>query len=179
MQEDYKTGATIQWTSKAVARENPSLQRDNLMKTGLNDNDSNAIRTDLIRGIKDPRYMTLEQMKACKEHAIARKRMYRCTQSEFRKDHLRQCLLKAEQGKNTEKCLGIRQKMVHGGTKKIWYCINRSQNDLYSPDPIVVTQMVNCMAEDSTSKEETEQFIFEETEQRFQLAANAPIETTE
>ena len=38
--------------------------------------------------------------------------------------------------------------------------------------------MVNRMAEDSTSKEAMEQFIFEETEQKFQLAANAPIETT-
>ena len=38
--------------------------------------------------------------------------------------------------------------------------------------------MVIGTAEDLTSKEETEQFIFEETEQRFQLAANALIETT-
>ena len=35
------------------------------------------------------------------------------------------------------------------------------------------------MAEDSTSKEETEQFIFKESEQRFQLADNVPTETTE
>ena len=38
--------------------------------------------------------------------------------------------------------------------------------------------MVIGTAEDLTSKEETEQFIFEETEQRFQLEANATIETT-
>ena len=38
--------------------------------------------------------------------------------------------------------------------------------------------MVNRMAEESTSKEETDQFIFEETEQRFQLGANLPIERT-
>ena len=38
--------------------------------------------------------------------------------------------------------------------------------------------MVNGMAEESKIKEDTEQFFFEETEQKFQLAANAPIETT-
>ena len=38
--------------------------------------------------------------------------------------------------------------------------------------------MVNGMAEDSTSKEDKEQFIFKETEQIFQLEANMPIGTT-
>ena len=68
--------------------------------------------------------------------------------------------------------------MVREGNKNMWYCITRYQNDPHSPAPTVVNLMVNGMAEDSTIKEDTEQFIFEETEQRFQLEANAPIETT-
>ena len=121
MQEDYKTISTIQWTSayKALIR----------WKTELTDNDSNVIRTSLRRGTEDPRQMTLEQMKEGKEHAIARKRTYRCTHSEIRKDHLRQCILKAEHGKNTNKYCGIRKKMVREGNKKMWYCINQSQNN--------------------------------------------------
>ena len=63
-------------------------------KTGLADNDSNTIRTALRRGIGDPRQMTSEKLKESEEHAIARKRMYRCTHSELRKDHIRQCLSK-------------------------------------------------------------------------------------
>ena len=92
-------------------------------KTGLADNDSNAIRTALRRGIEDPIQMTLEKMKEGGEHSIARKRTYNCTHSELRKDHLLQCLLKAEHGKNMEKCHCIRQKMVREQNKKMWYCI--------------------------------------------------------
>ena len=92
-------------------------------KTGMADNYSNAIRTALRRGIEDPRQMTLEQMKEGEEHAIAWKRTYRCTHSDLRKEHIRQCLLKAEHRKNMEKCRGIRPKMGHEVNKKMWYCI--------------------------------------------------------
>ena len=98
-------------------------------KTGLAENDSNTIRTAQIRGIEDPRHMKLGQTKDGEEHAIAHKRMYYCTHSEIRKDHLRQCILKAEHGKNTNKYCGIRKKMVREGNKKMWYCINQSQNN--------------------------------------------------
>ena len=92
-------------------------------KTRLADNDSNAIRTALRRGIEDPIQMELEKMKEGEEHAIARKRTYRCTYSELRKEHIRQCLLKAEHGKNMEKCRGICPKMGREVNKKMWYCI--------------------------------------------------------
>ena len=121
MQEDYKRAAKIKWTSKYVAQENPSVQSANTVENRAAENDSNTIRTAQIRGIEDPRHMKLGQTKDGEEHAIAHKRMYYCTHSELRKDHLRQCLLKAEHGKNMEKCRGIRQKTVREGNKKMWY----------------------------------------------------------
>ena len=57
----------------------------------------------------------------------------------------------------------------------MWYFINRSQKDTRSATPHLVQRMVDGVVQESTTKEETEEFVFEENEYRFQLAADAPI----
>jgi len=68
--------------------------------------------------------------------------------------------------------------MEREGNKKMWWFINRSQKDPHTAAPHVVSRMVDGVAQDSQSQEETERFVFDETEFRFQLAADAPISKT-
>ena len=60
----------------------------------------------------------------------------------------------------------------------MWYFINRSQKDTRSATPHLVQRMVDGVVQESTTKEETEEFVFEENEYRLQLAADAPISKT-
>ena len=60
----------------------------------------------------------------------------------------------------------------------MWYVINRYQKDPGGKSIHSVQKVVNGQVVDSTSKEETVQFIFGETEFRFQLANDAPISKT-
>ena len=62
----------------------------------------------------------------------------------------------------------------------MWYFINRSQKDPRSK-AVHIVQRVSAedgTIEDSTTKEDTEDFIFAENEYRFQLANDAPISST-
>ena len=70
--------------------------------------------------------------------------------------------------------------MEQEGQKKMWYFINRSQKDPRSK-AVHIVQRVSAedgTIEDSTTKEDTEDFIFAENEYRFQLANDAPISST-
>ena len=70
--------------------------------------------------------------------------------------------------------------MEREGQKKMWYFINRSQKDPRSK-AVHIVQRVSAKdgtIEDSTTKEDTEDFIFAENEYRFQLANDAPISST-
>ena len=94
------------------------------------------------------------------------------------KGHLRECLLKTESEKKPERATDIKQKTEREGNKKMWYFINWSQKDprsIAAPHVVSLILMVGGVAQDSTRKSETEQFVFNETEYCFRLAADAPI----
>jgi len=157
------------WAYKALIR----------WKKGNPCNQTNIIRMAIRREIcDDPRQMTLEQMQAGEAYARNRKRLLRDLAPGLRKVHLRNCLMRAEHAKDETKAKGIKAKMEREGQKKMWYFINRSQKDLRSGAFHVVERVVDGVVQESTDQEETEQFIFDEAEMRFQLAAEAPIEST-
>ena len=61
----------------------------------------------------------------------------------------------------------------------MWYFINRSQKDPRSGAPHIVKQETSLGGtEDSTCKDDTEGFIFDTIEYRFQLVNDAPISKT-
>ena len=147
-------------------------------KKGNCRNDSNIIRTALRREIPNPKEMTLQEMEEGVRYTKAKKRELRDTAPELRKTHLRECLLKAESSKDEEKAKSVKAVIEREENKKMWYFINRSQKDTRSAAPHLVQRMVDGVVQESTTKEETEEFVFEENEYRFQLAADAPISKT-
>ena len=147
-------------------------------KKGNCRNDSNIIRTALRREIPNPKEMTLQEMEEGVRYTKAKKRELRDTATGLRKTHLRECLLKAESSKDEEKAKSVKAVIEREGSKKMWYFINRSQKDTRSAAPHLVQRMVDGIVQESTTKEETEEFVFEENEYRFQLAADAPISKT-
>ena len=73
--------------------------------------------------------MSLKKMEEGVAYAKARKRVYQTTHPQLRQDHLRDRLLKAEADKNEKAVREIKQKIEQEGGKKMWYMINRSQQD--------------------------------------------------
>ena len=61
---------------------------------------------------------------------------------------------------------------------KMWIHINKSQKDARSKSIFHAQRMVEGEVEEATTKEEAEQFIFDETGLRFQLAKDAPLSKT-
>ena len=131
-------------------------------KKGNCRNDSNIIRTALRREIPNPKEMTLQEMEEGVRYTKAKKRELRDTAPWLRKTHLRECLLKAESSKDEGKAKSIKAVIEREGNKKMWYFINRSQKDTRSAAPHLVQRMVDGVVQESTTKEETEEFVFEE-----------------
>jgi len=119
-------------------------------------------------------------MERAVDFAKAQKRLLRGKASELRKEHLRECLLKAKASNDEARTRGIKAKMEQEGQKKMWYFINRSQKDPRSKAVRIVQQVSakDGAIKDSTTKEDTEDFIFAENEYRFQLANDTPISGT-
>ena len=141
-------------------------------------NVSNLIRYAKRRGIENPKELSLEQLQAGVQYAKAQKRLRKGTASGLRREHLRECLLDAESKNQEDRARGIKATIQREKNAKMWYVINRSQKDPGGKSIHSVQKVVNGQVVDSTSKEETVQFIFGETEFRFQLATDAPINKT-
>ena len=62
--------------------------------------------------------------------------------------------------------------------QKMWYFINRSQKDPRCGAFHFVQRVVDDVVQESTTQTSTEDYIFEEIEMRFELAAQAPISGT-
>ena len=61
----------------------------------------------------------------------------------------------------------------------MWYFINQSQKDPRCGSFHQVQHVVDGQTQESRNQDDTEDYIFEETEYMFQLAAQAPIESTQ
>ena len=147
-------------------------------KEGRPCNGSNIIRTALQRGIENPRQMWLQQMKDSEKICRARKQNLRKTAAALRTNHLRTCYLEAERRQDKERARSIKARMEREGQKKMWYFISRSQKDPRCGSFHVVQKMEGDTVVESVGQEEAEDFIFDEAEYRFQLAAEAPISET-
>jgi len=147
-------------------------------KSGNSCNSSNIIRTALRRGIENPRQMSIDHMRMNEKYCKARKRLLKDSAPQLRRDHLRSQLLQAEKKKDSEKKRTIKARMRRETDKKMWYFINRSQKDPRCGAFHFVQKVVDGEIQESTNQEETEEFVFEENEMRFQLAAEAPISST-
>ena len=79
-------------------------------------------------------------------------------------------MVRAEADGNQEKVKVVKTTIESKGTKKMWYCINRSQTDPHRPSPHVVQRAMDRKVEESTSKQETKSCIFEENHYKFDLA---------
>ena len=119
--------------------------------------------------------MTLLQMEDAVAFAQAQERLLRSKAPELRRKHLRECFLKADTQKGTERAKGINAKMERNGQQKMWFFVILSRKDPCSDAAHIVhrTQSEDAVIEDSTYKEDTENFIFEENEYCFQLANDA------
>ena len=108
----------------------------------------------------------------------ARKVNLRETTPALRQNHLHMQLVDAESKEQKERAKAVKAKMERERQCKMWFFINRSQKDPRCGAFHTVQRMEGDSVVESTSQEETEQFIFDETEYRFQLAAEAPISRT-
>ena len=148
-------------------------------KKGNSGNVSNIMRTALRRGIDNPREMSLQEMENAVLYCQGRKRLLKETAPSIRREEQRNKLLEAEAAKKTTRAKKIRANINREGNRKMWYFINRSQKDPRSGAPHIVQRETPLGGtEDSTCKEDTEGFIFDTIEYRFQLANDAPISKT-
>ncbi len=148
-------------------------------KKGNPGNYSNIIRTSIRCGISNnPRQLTLEQMQSGEAYCCYRKRLLRDSAPGLRKVHQRNCLIRAEYKKQPEKVRSIKAQMERESQRKMWFFINRSQKDPRCGAFHQVKRIVNGVEKESEGQVECEDFIFEENEFRFQLAAEAPISST-
>jgi len=147
-------------------------------KTGNSCNSSNIIRTALRRGISNPRQLSLEQMQLNERYSKARRRLLKDTAPQLRKEHLRSQLLSAERKQDEEQRKRIQAKIHRETSKKMWYFINRSQKDPRCGAFHFVQRVVDNVVQELTTQTSTEDYIFEETEMRFKLAAQALISST-
>jgi len=140
-----------------------------------NSSSSNIIRRTLRQGVPYPRQMALEEMEAHAKYCKALKQQLKGGDSFLRYTHIHNCLIDAHTKKDKVRAQQIKAKMEKEANSKMWYWINRSQKDPRCSAFHVMQRVVGRVVQESDGQEETEDFIFEETEVRFQLAAEAPI----
>ena len=148
------------------------------LKEGKARNVPNIMRHARCNGISNPEELTVQQLSAGVTYAKAKKKLLKSTAPAKRHDQLREWLLEAESKHQQERAKGIKEKMEREGNKKMWYVINRSQKDPGGKAIHTVQRVIDGELQESIQQEDTEQFIFEETEVRFGLANDAPISRT-
>ena len=122
--------------------------------------------------------MALEEMERHAAYCCARKRLLQGGALFLRWTHLRNCLIEAHAKRDKKRARQIKEKMEREASGKMWYWINRSQKDRRCGSFHTVQRVVNGVVEESQTREETERFIFDETEVRIHLATDAPISST-
>ena len=148
------------------------------LKRGQVKHKGHCLRTARRRGLPHPESLTLE---ACEEgfaYARGRKRDLRSSAPARRQTHLQDLLMDAEAKGDAERATKVRGVIKREGDKKMWYCINRSQKDPRGGATIIVQKQSEDGLVESATKDETEGLLFEEIEYRFELAKEAPINST-
>jgi hypothetical protein len=133
-------------------------------KEGRPSNGSNIIQTALWRGIENPRQLFLMQMKDAENICQACKCNLQATAPALRKNHLLMGYMESIRKKDKERRRAIKARMERKGKNNMWYFINRSQKDPRCGAFHRVQKMTGDTVMESSTQEETEQFIFEETE---------------
>ena len=87
-------------------------------------------------------------------------------------------LLSDESKNNVEEAEHIKAQMERECQRKMWYFINRSEKDPQCGAFHIVQRWEDETTVESCNQEDPEDFIFEETDYRFQIIAEAPISKT-
>ena len=131
-------------------------------------------------GITDSQGLNQTEIEEGLSHAKARRKLLKLEAPALRRMQLKTDHLKAVCEGKDSKATDILNKIKSEEAKKMWFHISQSMKGQRSGSIMKVQKIgPDGVVMESGSKEETENMIFEETEFRFKLAADAPISATE
>ena len=104
--------------------------------------------------------LSLEQMQLSKQYYKAQRRLLKDTAPQLQKDYLCSQLLAAEKKHDKETMRRVQTKLQRETSKKMWYFINRSQNDPRCGAFHFVQRVVDGEVQELTTQESTEDYIF-------------------
>ena len=122
--------------------------------TGSYIDGSRAVRFAKRKGIKDPKSMTLEQLKDGLQAAQLRKKQLRLSHRGLRNVHNRNCLIQAQEKRDNEAVRAIKAKIERENKTTIWYRIRRVARDPRNRSVLEVEEMVGDQVRKHTTKEE-------------------------
>ena len=139
---------------------------------------SRVMRMAHRKGIKNPRTITIEQCKdglaACK----LRQNGLRQIAGGLRQQFTEQQLIAAQRHGDVAREKAIKERMMHERNKKLWKQINKATKPIGGRACLEVQVHKNNAVETFQTKEEVEDAIQSECENRFWLGHNAPIAST-
>ena len=138
-------------------------------------NKGNPRRRARKGNIKNPAGLSVEQIQDGLRCCRIRASDLRKQAKGLRKTHLRNCLIVAQEKKDKERAMAIKQKIDRKHNVRMWHTIKRTVKDPRSPQVLRVQRVEDCRVCEYRTKEEVEQVVQEECEVRFNLAHKAPI----
>lgn len=137
-----------------------------------------AHRTAKRCGITNPHTRTVEDCIAGIEEAQRAQNQLQSRKHTLRKEHLRNCLDRAQQQKQERKAKDIRRKMSAEHSRNTWRTINRVTRPSSSRAVLEVQERTQDGIRTHTSQAAVEEAIQRECDARFHLGHSAPISKT-
>jgi hypothetical protein len=144
---------------------------------GKTKNDGKLCRKARKRGVKHPRHFDQSELLVLKRKAKARKKVLKSQETFLRREHVRECLTKANARNNLTAIKKIKEIQARKSTGHMWRQIHRVTRDPRSPSLMRVERMEIGVLVSYTKEEDIVRVIMEEIESRFSLAGEAPIST--
>ena len=130
--------------------------------------------------IENPKLASDKDIAEGLAYAKAKRKQLKLEAPALRRVQLKTNLLDAITRGDEVQARKLQKKITSERSRKMWFSINRSMKDARGCATMVVQKvMPDGTIVESTSQDNTEKMIFEETECRFQLAMDAPISSTD
>ncbi len=129
------------------------------LKEGNAFNAGNIVRFAKRKHIKQPKKLTMEELKNGLQFCQIRKAELRKQVKGLRKVHLRECLLDTQSKNQNKRAQAIKQKLHREESTRMWYLIKRMVKDPHSPSILRVQRVIKGEVKDFMVQEDVEYTI--------------------
>ena len=150
------------------------------LKRGRVRHKGHCYRNARTADIKEPKMASDKDIEEGLSYAKAMRKKLKLEAPAIRRLEQKTNLLDAITKGDEAKAKALQRRIERENDRRMWFGINRSMKDARGRATMIVQKvMPDGTTVESTSQDDTERMIFEETECRFQLAMDAPISSSD